>query len=201
MDCLTLRIVDEIAAQGYYVGPTILCTTTTAALGKRLIHYIDNGALRDARVGRAGRAGQNTALRSDATLWLDDVPGDVAEADAVAAVHALRRALNQSLFVGAVDVELHYAHYPPGAFYAPHLDRFGDDDARIVSLIFYLNDDWQHANGGELVMYSAQREPLLRVLPRAGTMVAFLSERFPHEVLPATQRRLSLTGWMRRRAS
>jgi len=37
------------------------------------------------------------------------------------------------------------------------------------------------------------------LLPEAGTFVAFLAERFPHEVLPARRPRLALTGWFRRR--
>jgi SM-20-related protein len=41
----------------------------------------------------------------------------------------------------------------------------------------------------------------LDVLPEGGTLVAFLSERFQHEVLPARRERLALTGWFRRRAS
>ena len=38
---------------------------------------------------------------------------------------------------------------------------------------------------------------LERVCPAAGTMVIFLSEEFPHEVLPATQDRYSIAGWFR----
>lgn len=37
------------------------------------------------------------------------------------------------------------------------------------------------------------------VLPQAGTLALFLSSEMPHEVLPATRERLSLTGWFRRR--
>lgn len=41
----------------------------------------------------------------------------------------------------------------------------------------------------------------LDVLPEAGTLVLFLSADLPHEVLPATRERLSLTGWLRRRGN
>jgi SM-20-related protein len=47
-------------------------------------------------------------------------------------------------------------------------------------------------------MYDDER--VRDVLPVAGTLVCFLSDRFEHEVLPATRERLSLTGWFRRRA-
>ena len=34
---------------------------------------------------------------------------------------------------------------------------------------------------------------------QGGRLVAFLSDRFEHEVLPATRERMSFTGWFRRR--
>ena len=37
--------------------------------------------------------------------------------------------------------------------------------------------------------------------PAAGTLVVFMSGDFPHEVLPASRERLSLTGWYRRRGN
>ena len=98
-----------------------------------------------------------------------------------------------------MDTECHYSRYPRGAFYKTHLDRFGDHDLRVVSLVFYLNERWQDHQGGELLIHDTSGNTIERVLPRSGTMVAFLSARFPHEVLPATRPRLALTGWMRRR--
>ena len=38
---------------------------------------------------------------------------------------------------------------------------------------------------------------IVRVLPEFATLVVFLSEDFPHEVLPATRDRYSVTGWFR----
>ena len=118
----------------------------------------------------------------------------------MALINSLREALNQALYIGAIDTECHYARYPIGAGYKTHLDRFGDHDLRVVSLIFYLNAHWRERDGGELLIYDPGGNVIKRVLPRSGTMVAFLSAQFPHEVRPATRPRLSLSGWMRRRA-
>jgi SM-20-related protein len=194
-------IIDALADNGCYVGPTILSEATTRALSERLQSLADAGTLRDARVGRANDATRHASIRGDATLWLDDAPTNDVEAEAIRTVNTLRTSINEALFIGATETELHYARYPAGAFYKTHVDRFGDDDARLVSLVFYLNHDWQEANGGELVIYDKVQTTLHRVTPRAGTMIAFLSERFPHEVLPATMPRLSLTGWLRRRSA
>ena len=143
-------------------------------------------------------------MRSDDTRWLSPAPDDASERDATEAVNTLRVHLNEALFLGAQEAELHFARYAPGAFYRRHRDRFRDDDARLVSLVFYLNDDWPDDAGGELLLYADDDDDddsgavVARVQPRAGTMLCFLSDRFPHEVLPATRERYSLTGWLRR---
>jgi SM-20-related protein len=191
-------IIDALADNGCYVGASIFSDALTHALSSRLQSLIAQGALHAARIGRASGARHETAIRSDSALWLDDAPADAHEAEALGAINELRAELNRDLFLGATHAELHYAHYAAGASYAVHRDRFDDSDARLVSLILYLNHSWADGQGGELMIYDEAMNPLHRVLPRAGTMVAFLSGRFPHEVLPATQARLSLTGWLRR---
>lgn len=115
-------------------------------------------------------------------------------------INDLQDALNRALYIGVIDTECHYARYPKGASYASHLDRFGDHDLRVISLVFYLNNRWQDHEGGELHIQDPTGTLIQTVLPRSGTMVAFLSEQFPHAVLPATRPRLALSGWMRRRA-
>jgi SM-20-related protein len=63
--------------------------------------------------------------------------------------------------------------------------------------VLYLNEGWTAEDGGALRLHlpGGPRD----VLPSAARLVAFLSERFEHEVLPAQRERLSLTGWFRRR--
>ena len=69
-----------------------------------------------------------------------------------------------------------------------------------MSAVFYLNPDWQAEQGGALRLYLTDGSTH-DVLPEAGTLVVFLSADLPHEVLPATRERLSLTGWFRRRGA
>ena len=95
--------------------------------------------------------------------------------------------------------EAHYAIYPRGGFYRRHRDRFHDDDARVLSCVLYLNEGWSPEHGGALRLHLDGNESR-DVLPAGGTLACFLSERFEHEVLPATRERLALTGWFRRRA-
>jgi SM-20-related protein len=116
----------------------------------------------------------------------------------LALMDGLRQGLNRELYLGLDDYECHFAWYPPGAFYQKHLDRFRDDDRRAVSAVFYLNPDWQAEQGGALRLYLAD-ETTRDVQPQAGSLLVFLSADLPHEVLPASRERLSLTGWFRRR--
>jgi SM-20-related protein len=117
-------------------------------------------------------------------------------------LEALREALNRECLLGLFELEAQLAAYPPGARYPTHVDRLRRDDARVLSIALYLNAGWRPEDGGALRLYlaAAGRAPYADVLPAGGTLVAFLSERFPHEVLPARRERLSLSGWFRRRA-
>ncbi|MEZ5449151.1 MAG: 2OG-Fe(II) oxygenase [Thiolinea sp.] len=79
------------------------------------------------------------------------------------------------------------------------MDNFRGTSARLVTVILYLNEDWQAEEGGELRLYTDD-DSYLDILPESGQLVAFLSEPFYHEVLPGSRERLSLTGWLRRRS-
>ncbi len=157
------------------------------------------GAFRPAGVGAdRTRAPQ---LRGDEILWLDPGAPSAAQRPALDGLETLRLELNRECLLGLFELEAHFAVYPAGAGYPTHVDRLRDDDARVLSIALYLNADWQVEDGGALRLYleAAGRAPYTDIAPVGGTLVAFLSERFPHQVLPARRERLSLTGWFRRR--
>lgn len=113
-------------------------------------------------------------------------------------MECLRVALNRELFLGLAEFEAHYAHYPPGTFYKKHVDRHCDSNARVISVVFYLNNDWSAEAGGELLMHGEGGQPLFSVSPKGGTLLLFTSEDMPHEVRAATRERWSIAGWFRR---
>ena len=167
-----------------------------AALADEARAHAAAGRLRAAATGRAdGRA--FAGLRGDATLWLDDPACGPAARTLLAALDALREPLNRTLLLGLHEVEAHFAHYPPGAGYARHRDRFRSDDARVLSLVLYLNADWPDEAGGSLRLHLSDGP--IDVAPRAGTAVVFLSEAVEHEVLPAERDRFSVAAWYRTR--
>ena len=192
-------LLDDLAEQGWAIVANALPADLTLELAQECRARENQGALQPAGVGRGSAHGVQEGVRGDHIQWLE--PGQCAAGDRyLAMLDDLRGQLNQALYLGLEDYEGHFALYPPGTFYQKHLDRFRDDDRRAVSAVFYLNSDWLPEQGGALRLYLADGREL-DVLPEAGTLVLFLSADLPHEVLPATRERLSLTGWLRRRGN
>jgi SM-20-related protein len=68
----------------------------------------------------------------------------------------------------------------------------------VLSVVTYLNPAWVNSDQGELVIYADDHDRKgLKVVPLYGTIVVFLSEEFPHEVLQANRDRYSVAGWFR----
>lgn len=192
------EIVAALAEPGWCVVPDFLDAAETAALRSECLNMHSQGAFHRAGVGR-GTSEIRSEIRGDQVFWIDEVLAGPALQFVLTKLEALRQVVNQHLFLGLFDVELHYAVYPPGAGYRRHLDRFQDDDRRTLTVILYLNDNWSPADGGLLRFWPSQGEAALEIEPAGGTLVTFLSDRFWHEVLPAQRQRMSLTGWFRHR--
>jgi len=214
---IVARIVEGLQAQGYAIVPRALPAAAIRALRSRTLELDAAGAFAPARTGRGAAArGPHGGARGDRIAWLDDALPAPEEQPVRELVAALRAACNRMLYLGIAEHELHYAIYPPGAGYARHRDRFRDDDARVLSFVLYLNESWQPADGGALRLHldaaeatragavpapdHAEGSRHLDVAPQGGTLVMFLSATLEHEVLPASRSRISLAGWLRRRA-
>jgi SM-20-related protein len=196
---LLLRIVDDLAEHGWSQQNIFLPLDLTQALAAECRKRAVEGELAPAAVGRGPSSEIREGIRGDHIQWID--PGQAEACDSyLSLMDSLREAINRGLFLGLEDFESHFAMYPPGAFYLKHVDRFRDDDRRMVSAVVYLNDGWLPEHGGQLRMY-LDNDRVQDVQPIGGCLVVFLSAEVPHEVLPATRDRLSLTGWFRRRGN
>jgi SM-20-related protein len=184
-----------LAGNGWCVVPNFLSQSQTQALSSECIDMHDARLLMPARVGADSAA---TLLRGDSTHWFEPEALSTRQLAFADRIEALRITLNRDLFLGLVDSESHYAVYRPGAGYARHLDCLRNNDRRVISAVFYLNEGWQDAEGGALRLYLADRS-YHDIFPRAGTLLLFLSAQFEHEVLPATRDRMSIACWMRQR--
>lgn len=189
-------LADALRVDGHAVRHDLLDPALLRELAADCAARNEAGALRRAGIGR-GEATLDERVRGDSIAWLDaDDPASPAAAFLVR-MDALRAGLNRALLLGLHELEAHYAVYPAGAGYARHRDRFRDDDARVLSLVVYLNGDWGDDDGGALRLHLP--DGVQDVAPRLGTAVLFLSDEIEHEVRPARRPRMSIAGWFRRR--
>ncbi|MBC7494607.1 MAG: 2OG-Fe(II) oxygenase [Flavobacterium sp.] len=134
-------------------------------------------------------------VRSDAIYWLDRKHNDPYENEFFDLMDEFVSHLNSTCYTGITGYEFHYALYEKGSFYKKHLDQFKNTDSRQYSLIMYLNDDWQEADGGQLCIHHHDR--LQNISPNNGKSVFFKSSELEHEVLLTNKVRLSITGWLK----
>jgi SM-20-related protein len=155
------------------------------------------GEFAAARVGGGTSALRRADIRGDLTCWID-APLFPAERILLERLEHLRLELNREAYLGLFDLELHYAVYPPGTGYARHVDQPRGRGQRAVSLVLYLNEEWDAGAGGELRIFDAD-DAYRDVEPIAGRLVCFLTAEREHAVLPAQRERLSVSGWFRLR--
>jgi SM-20-related protein len=149
-----------------------------------------------AQVGRGTAKQQIGSIRSDVINWLD--AGNNTDQAFLACMEELRLGLNEALVLGLFDYECHYAIYGEGDGYAKHSDVLQGRKNRILTTVLYLNEDWHTSDGGELVVFDPTGKSIIvTVNPTFGTMIIFLSESFPHEVLVSHATRRSIAGWFR----
>lgn len=192
---LFARIADDIERQGYSICPTALPEALTSDLAAYQ-QTLGTELFTEAGIGRGKAHQQNHFVRTDEICWISgEAPACQQWLDWTS---ALQQYLNRHLFMGLFSFESHFAHYRPGDYYKRHTDAFRGQANRVLSLVTYLNPGWASTEGGELVLYrDDQDRDGIKVQPLMGTLVLFLSEEFPHEVLPASRDRYSIAGWFR----
>lgn len=191
-------IAAALESRGLALVHGFLPEPLVAALRSRNDALMAAGELRPARIGPAGGEHLLREVRGDLIRWIDPLAPAPAERDYLRLAEELRLALNRRLFLGLLDFEACHSRFPPGRGYHRHRDRFQHSDLRVLTLVSYLNEAWQPEDGGELRL-DLEDGHRLDVLPEAGSAIVFLSDRFPHEVLPTRRERLGISGWFRRR--
>ncbi len=187
------QLADENWAVAYDVVPKDL----SQALLDQVRGFHKEDILLRAGIGRANDLTVDTSIRRDKIRWLSHQ--DSVQSQYLSIMESVRNEVNRSLFMGLFSYEAHYAVYEPGGFYARHFDAFKGVKNRVLSTVFYLNPDWVESDGGELNIYADVEDvkPIASIPPEAGSLVMFLSEEVPHEVLEARNDRYSIAGWFR----
>lgn len=206
---------DHLANDGFVVLDGFLGEGDARAMRAELEALLERGAFRAARVGHGASRQQAEDIRSDRICWFKVDRTDVVDAGGdhggddggdddgvgpgpavrryLAALDVTRVAIARSCFLSLAHIDLHAACYEPGTRYGAHLDTFRDDKRRVISVCYYLNDEWHDDDGGFLRLHT---QPPQDIAPHFDRLVIFKSGTMLHEVLPARRRRFSTTGWM-----
>ncbi|EPQ9704923.1 2OG-Fe(II) oxygenase [Vibrio cholerae] len=182
-------LMDAIADRGWYVWDDFLNPQEVQALRECIPER-----WKRAKIGRNEETQRAADIRSDKIQWLDLSMGQPVQ-DYLERMEQIRCEVNRHFFLGLFEYEAHFAKYEAGDFYLKHLDSFRGNENRKLTTVFYLNENWTPADGGELKIYDLQDNWIETLAPVAGRLVVFLSERFPHEVLEAHADRVSIAGW------
>ncbi|HCH49519.1 MAG TPA: SM-20 protein [Proteus sp.] len=185
------NLLEQIAEKGWCVWDDFL---TPEAVQQLKACFGEN--TQQARIGRNENLLSETTIRSDKISWLEPTMGEPVQ-HYLMQMESIQRAVNREFFLGLFEYEAHFACYEKGAFYKKHLDAFKENASRRLTTVLYLNDEWTEQDGGELKIYDLDDNELAIVAPKGGRLVVFLSEQFPHEVLPTNKERISIAGWFR----
>lgn len=187
-------VADDLAEHGYAVADQFLSQHEVNAIVSLESFQKGINEFKKAGIGKNQTLQVNESIRGDYIQWLDKNSSPAPVKIYLDKLHNLMSFLNQALFLSLKDYEVHMTVYPAGSYYKRHLDQFKQDDHRKLSVICYLNNDWEEEHGGQLRMHLPEGN--MDFLPLAGRLIIFRSDQIEHEVLPATRERLSLTGWM-----
>lgn len=196
------ELIETLATDGFAVAEDFLPRPLVAGLIEAAAAREAAGGMARAAIGRSAARTFESEVRRVEAAWLDGRCS--AEAEFLALAETLRLAINRRLYLGLFEFEAQFLTYAPGGFYRRHLDSLAGSRNRIVSMVSYLNRDWQPAHGGELDVWRRPDDhgaPAVTLAPRAGSMVLMLSEEIPHAARPAAAVRRVIAGWFRVNAS
>lgn len=185
--------IDALADRDYVSIDNFLPDEVLHQVKTMLKEQLKVDHFKDAGIGSVFNNLKEPSIRSDKTFWLDR-QRDQNISGYFEMVEELIQKLNRYCFLSLSGFEFHLAHYPEGTFYKRHLDSFSDRSNRMISMIIYLNQNWQKGDGGELVIYKGN--DAITIEPLENRCVIFKSQELEHEVLTSKKDRFSVTGWL-----
>lgn len=148
-------------------------------------------AYQDAHLTQGERV---TDIRGDSIRWIDNLcPVGV---QYLQAIDSLGQFFNRTLYTGIRQCEAHYARYPAGFGYQWHSDNPKGRDERVLSAVFYLNDNWGEHDGGEILLIDKNGSEQ-KLQPQANRLVIFVSN-LRHQVAITHRERFSIATWLRK---
>jgi len=190
------QLIEDFYLRGYSITDDFIRPDTCAGILSELQAEHTDGQFHKAGIGKKDKHQVIHTLRGDFIKWLEPENERPHTGSYLEQLDTLRLALNRRCFLGLQDAEVHMTQYPPHTGYHKHVDAFHRDENRRISVVLYLNFHWKPSYDGRLRIYpEAVNGAPIDVYPKAGRLAIFEST-LEHEVLPATQRRFSITGWL-----
>ncbi|MFT0533696.1 2OG-Fe(II) oxygenase [Castellaniella hirudinis] len=192
------ELIHLLNRQGWAVIDTVVPAPWQAGLLAQARQWWAAGQFTVGEIGRSDTGAHQPTIRGDSICWVRP-DADIAAHPFFAWMRQFRRVLNEDYGMGLRSQEFHFARYDAGAGYKKHIDQHRGTDHRKVSIVLYLNPDWDARDGGELCLYDPYRPEveIQRFAPVGGRLAVFVSGVMPHQVMPAQATRWSLTGWLR----
>ncbi len=197
------RCSQHISNDNYSVIDQFLTSEEVSDILVGVENKYSQDKFKKAGVGQNDDYNNTSQVRGDLIYWIDSQKVFELKRRFLPYLNKFITHLNQKCFLSIKDYEMHYSVYPKGTYYKRHLDQFKKDDNRVLTFICYLNFDWRKGDGGDLRLYTNQKNTdaqYIDILPEAGRFVCFKSDVLEHEVLVTNKTRYSLTGWMLTRA-
>jgi SM-20-related protein len=186
--------LDDLSKKSYAIKDGLFSTQDVVHLRSIAQNLLCE--FKPAHVGHKHETHRDIQVRGDLTHWIPNLNSNPELIKVYQVLEEMKKALNEKLFLGLSELEIHWAYYPKGSFYRRHIDTHEKGSSRVLSWICYLNENWQSHHGGELKIYTS---PEQIIEPLGGRVIAFLSQELAHEVLETHRERWSLTGWFHHR--
>ena len=185
---------DFFELNGFQIIDNFLTAEQTLRLSEYVEQLYQSNALKKAGIGKQETFEVNNNLRGDFIQWINEEHYTPDVSAFLEKLEQLKLELNRNFYLGIKDFESHFTRYPEGTRYVAHSDRHSKGSARVVSFVFYLNENWKTEDGGVLRVYESD-DVYTDIEPRFGRLAIFLSDKI-HEVLTTNRTRRSITGWL-----
>lgn len=190
-----LTWMDRLAEDDYLVVDDFITEKLFEEIMAFFHEMEETDKLKKAGIGSQNDFQVKAEIRGDFIYWLDE-NRDKELHPFFELMEELTGNLKRFCYLSLSGSEFHIAKYPAGSYYHRHLDQFSERTNRQITVLIYLNKNWQNGDGGELVIYKDDKE--IKVEPIARRLLVFKSEIIEHEVLTTNVPRYSLTGWLLR---
>lgn len=192
------EIIRSLNQRGWSISDSVIPLSWQVTLLLQGLQWWADGQFTAGEIGRGADDALRPEIRGDSICWIE--PGSPeAHHPFFGWMARFREELNVRFDMGLRRQEFHFARYGSGKGYKKHIDQHRGTDYRKISIVLYLNQQWNPMNGGELCLYEPYDPDveIRRVAPMGGRLAVFVSGMMPHAVLPCRETRWSVTGWLR----